>query len=183
MSKEEPQTQKENKSNNKGGYTIQRLTVKQQAVDEYEQGTTPMRELLVKYQVSHSTLWNWRRQVKKGNDDPLIRRSRHPKELKLRIVKEVVTGTFTIKQAALHYNLSKTSIEGWCSKYSCQISDLTEPMAKKQAKESTPESDHVRQLQRALEDANLKIIGLETMINIAEKDLKIDIRKKSGTKQ
>ena len=56
-------------------------------------------------------------------------------------------------------------------------------MAKKRANESTPESERIRQLERALEDANLKILGLETIINVAEKDLKIDIRKKPGTKQ
>jgi transposase len=180
MNNEEPK--RENRSNNKGGYSIKRLTVKQQAVEEYEQGTIPIQELLSKYQICHSTLWNWRRQVKKGND-PLIRKMRHPEELKLRIVKEIITGLFTAKEASAHYELKKSTIDEWCAKYSCQISDLTEPMAKKEAKDSTPQDDRVRQLERALEDANLKIIGLETMINIAEKDLKIDIRKKSGTKQ
>jgi transposase-like protein len=34
-----------------------------------------------------------------------------------------------------------------------------------------------------LKDANLKIAGLEMMIEIAQKELGIDIRKKSGTKQ
>lgn len=180
MNQEEPK--KETRSNNKGGYTIQSLAHKQQAVEEFERGATPMKELLAKYQICHSTLWNWRRQVKKGFD-PLVRRPRHPDELKLRIVKEIVTGMFTTKEAATHYDMKRTTIEEWCTKYSCQISDLSEPMAKKNSKESTPESDRVRQLEKALEDANLKIIGLETMINIAENDLKIDIRKKSGTKQ
>lgn len=37
-------------------------------------------------------------------------------------------------------------------------------------------------LQEELRLANLKITALEMMINIAEKELEIDIRKKSGTK-
>ena len=40
-----------------------------------------------------------------------------------------------------------------------------------------------RDLEAALMMAKLKITALETMIDIAQSDLNIDIRKKSGTKQ
>ena len=39
------------------------------------------------------------------------------------------------------------------------------------------------ELQKQLEDAQMKNIALETMIDIAEEQLKITIRKKSGPKQ
>lgn len=39
------------------------------------------------------------------------------------------------------------------------------------------------ELEAALKMAKLKITALETLIDIAESDLNIDIRKKSGTKQ
>ena len=41
----------------------------------------------------------------------------------------------------------------------------------------------IKQLTKDLEYAKLKIISLETMITVAENDLKIKIRKKHGTKQ
>ena len=41
----------------------------------------------------------------------------------------------------------------------------------------------IQELIKDLEYAKLKIIGLETMITVAENDLKIKIRKKRGTKQ
>lgn len=41
----------------------------------------------------------------------------------------------------------------------------------------------VRELQKALEKARLKIDGLETMIQVSEEELKIKIRKKSGAKE
>lgn len=44
-------------------------------------------------------------------------------------------------------------------------------------------SNRIRELEKALELANLKVSGLETMINIAEDQLKINIRKKSGSKR
>ena len=41
----------------------------------------------------------------------------------------------------------------------------------------------IQELIKDLEYAKLKIIGLETMITVAENDLKIKIRKKRGIKQ
>jgi hypothetical protein len=41
----------------------------------------------------------------------------------------------------------------------------------------------VKQLERQLEDAQMKAIALDTLIDVAEEDLKIAIRKKAGTKQ
>ena len=38
-------------------------------------------------------------------------------------------------------------------------------------------------LQKALQEAELKIKALNTLIDVAEEQLKIDIRKKSGAKQ
>jgi capsule polysaccharide export protein KpsE/RkpR len=41
----------------------------------------------------------------------------------------------------------------------------------------------IKELEKALEHERLRTLALNTMINIAERDLKISIRKKSGTKQ
>jgi len=41
----------------------------------------------------------------------------------------------------------------------------------------------IQELTKDLEYAKLKIVGLETMIKVAENDFKIKIRKKRGTKQ
>lgn len=41
----------------------------------------------------------------------------------------------------------------------------------------------IKQAEKQLEDAKMKNIALETMIDIAEEQLKISIRKKSGPKQ
>ena len=41
----------------------------------------------------------------------------------------------------------------------------------------------IKELSSALEKSKLKVITLETMIKVAEDNLKIKIRKKSGTKQ
>ena len=41
----------------------------------------------------------------------------------------------------------------------------------------------IRQLEKALEYARLKILGLETIIKVTEEDLQIKIKKKPGTKR
>jgi len=44
-------------------------------------------------------------------------------------------------------------------------------------------SNSEKEWQKQLEEARRKIICLETMIDIAEREIGVDIRKKSGTKQ
>ena len=52
------------------------------------------------------------------------------------------------------------------------------------AKKTKPVSQEESQaLQKALEEAQMKIKALNTLIDVAEEQLKIDIRKKSGAKQ
>ena len=52
------------------------------------------------------------------------------------------------------------------------------------AKEKSPSKDLDKEvLERALQEAELKIKALNTLIDVAEEQLKIDIRKKSGAKQ
>ncbi|MNF06951.1 hypothetical protein D3C87_1991320 [compost metagenome] len=52
-----------------------------------------------------------------------------------------------------------------------------------QESKNQSENKELQALQKALMEANLKIKALDTMIDIAEEQLKIDIRKKSGAKQ
>jgi translation initiation factor 2B subunit (eIF-2B alpha/beta/delta family) len=63
--------------------------------------------------------------------------------------------------------------------------NLQQAMSKEEAK--TPRErkleTKVKELEKALEQERLRTLALDTMINIAERDLKISIRKKSGTKQ
>lgn len=159
------------------------LSVKRQAVDEYESRSVPVQDILTKYDIAPATLLNWRRQVEKGYD-PLVRARRFPKDIQMKAVREVVIGNAPIEEVLEKYEIAKAStLHKWCSKYSVQIADGT--MKKKEDKRAKPavSTGESEALRRELEEARLKIMGLETMIDIAEGELKIDIRKKSGTKQ
>ena len=56
-------------------------------------------------------------------------------------------------------------------------------MTEKERQKLEAAHKRMRELEKQLEDAQMKTIALETMIDIAEEQLKIVIRKKSGTKQ
>ena len=57
------------------------------------------------------------------------------------------------------------------------------PMTEKQQVDLQALRQRNKELERALKDANLMILALNTMIEVAEGELKIPIRKKRGTKR
>jgi transposase-like protein len=101
-----------------------------------------------------------------------------------RAVVNAVKNGMTVREAKIAYGLKDTSIvRQWIRQSEQEKADLcevVEPMAKKK-KEQEPED--VAALRRELELAKLKIEALNTLIDVAEDQLKIDIRKKSGARR
>ena len=56
------------------------------------------------------------------------------------------------------------------------------PIEKKTKIKTAALRQRIKQLEKALEKANVLIYGLNTMIDYAEKELKVQVRKKPGTK-
>ena len=89
---------------------------------------------------------------------------------------------------AARFGVSQSSVNIWSKKYSSDPpleseEELTSDMKKKAEKGNGQLQQRIKELEKALEEERLKRIGYQTMIDIAEKELKIDIRKKSDTKQ
>jgi transposase len=89
---------------------------------------------------------------------------------------------------AARFGVSQSSVNIWSKKYILDETNkpeeaLTSEMKKKAEKGNNELQQRVKELEKALEEERLKRIGYQTMIDIAEKELKIDIRKKSDTKQ
>jgi hypothetical protein len=73
-------------------------------------------------------------------------------------------------------------IQRWRKKFASEI-DFTLPvMTEKEKHKLEAAHKRLRELEKQLEDAQMKNIALETMIDIAEEQLKITIRKKCGPK-
>ena len=103
------------------------------------------------------------------------------------VVEEVLSGNIFIAAAARKYGIRhRSSISSWIRWYK-KNNDIVlsnpSPVAEEKDNKPAGESARIKELEAALELAKLKIIGLETLIDVAEEQLNIDIRKKPGTKQ
>lgn len=103
------------------------------------------------------------------------------------LVGELDSGRMSVGDAMERFNFNPASghvlIARWRKKYASEI-PLTLPlMSEKERLKLESLQKQLRQLEKQLEDAQMKTIALETLIDVAEESLKISIRKKSGPKQ
>ena len=109
-------------------------------------------------------------------------------EIKENIINEYVIGGMSLRALEKKYGISRSTINRWVRIYE-GVQDTNESLPKcvnlsemkKEPKEILPAE--VAELQRQLEQARLYNKLLVAMIDIAEQDLKIPIRKKYGTRQ
>lgn len=122
-------------------------------------------------------------------------RTRYPEELKKRLAFEVMSGAMTKKEASLAYGIGGVkTIARAIDKYGAGIlsehKDLLEqmgrprkrPVVEKAEGGSDEQQREIERLKKALKTAELRAEAYSMMIDIAERELKVAIRKKSGTK-
>ena len=97
------------------------------------------------------------------------------------IIREIETGHLSKSEARRKYNIrGGGTINYWVAKF--RLSANQDPVDyKKLSKEELIKK--LKQMERALEDEQLRAEGYSKMIDIAEEQLKIEIRKKSDAKQ
>lgn len=114
-----------------------------------------------------------------------------PDELKLKVVQEYIQTDQSQKALMQKYNIrGKNCITNWMRKFDLQAPsgqqiELQHAMAKQKEKtlyEKELEAK-VQKLESQLEYEQFRTLALNTMIDIAERDLKISIRKKAGAKR
>ena len=98
------------------------------------------------------------------------------------ITAEYLAGETTYRKLASKYGFDFRVIHSWVMKYQGKKQKLSIIPKPKEVEEAVLPTD-VKQLQAALRKAQLHNKLLNAMIDIAEDQLKIDIRKKSGTKR
>lgn len=110
----------------------------------------------------------------------------YDESLKIAVARDYLTGNFSASQVAEKYNLPNGNVVSYFVKWYKKHHDLElyqTPGSSPAASEQRIDSQQQTNLNQELSDARLKIAALEIMIQIAEQELGIDIRKKSGTKQ
>ena len=98
------------------------------------------------------------------------------------IIAEYLTGKASYRKTGTKYGIDFRMIHSWVMKYQGK-NQKPKSKAKKEQVDETPLPSDVKQLQQELRKAQLHNKLLNAMIDIAEEQLKIDIRKKSGTKR
>lgn len=116
---------------------------------------------------------------------------RYPDELKIRIVKEYLTTDVSRKELTDKYGFGAGStLNRWIRIFGGGISEKIEPQLlramseeRKHSKKTDDQEARIKQLEQALAHEQLKTEALNTMIDIAEEQFNIPIRKKAGSKR
>lgn len=142
------------------------------AIQEIESGQLTFQQTMLKYKIlDKETLRYWI--IKHAQDPQMELKKKLTQVDRRKAAFQVIYKEATVSEVAAQMRVSPHSIRLWVRKF------------KNEANISTKTEDNILQSdqQGEIQQLKLKIAALETMIDIAEQELKIEIRKKSGTKQ
>ncbi|MFT3752299.1 MAG: hypothetical protein QM800_05285 [Paludibacter sp.] len=111
---------------------------------------------------------------------------RLPDEIKIQVVQDYLSGSFTQQELMLKYNFrGKHCVTSWIRKFGAEKPTIQPPMSKrvKLIENDSSKDLKIKRLEEELKREQFKTTALNTMIDIAERELRIDIRKKSGAKR
>lgn len=153
-------------------------------VKAVERGATRS-ELIKRYGMAKSTLADWVREYASAHYHARQRSlSASDRRALFRSIQE---GKMSLHEAKLAYQLPSTTVVKrylkMVEKENEELRTLSLRMAKNEARQTEISSDDVAALKKALEEAELKVKALNTLIDVAEDQFKISIRKKPGAKQ
>ena len=176
------ETPKDNKNAHRRHYD-KRFILK--IVQEIEAGL-PRKEAIRLYNLgSSSSLDDWMRDYGSNHYHTFIKRKSYSSAQKRTIVAAIQQGRMSIAQAQIAYQIkSQKSIRNWLNKEKSDLCLVIQPaMAQKKNNPKATNSSEVDELRKALQEAELRIKALNTLIDVAEEQLKTNIRKKPGARQ
>lgn len=149
-------------------------------VEEVSSGRITIPQAVEKYNLrSGRTVRNW---IAKVSSNPKQKRSSISTIIQAR--REVSEGILSVHEASVKYQITDNTIRRWMVQYSKEIGKKYNLQTNTDMKPDMNFEDthRLKELEKSLELAQLKISGLQIMIDLAEEEFKIDIRKKSGSK-
>jgi transposase-like protein len=110
--------------------------------------------------------------------------SQYSEEFKRHVCQDFMTGTLTRRQVEHKHKIGNTRLTYWLKELGYrQVPQTAIPLyMNKQCGLPSAEVNDVAKLKRELEDARLLAEAYRLTIEIAERELKIEIQKKSATK-
>lgn len=110
-------------------------------------------------------------------------RDQFPVSFKRWIAREIESGKVSAKEAMDLFTIKRGTIYEWLSHYSLGKEVSLSIMTPQEKQEKALLEKRIKELEKALEYSKLKNIAVETMIDVAEEQFRISIRKKAGPKQ
>ena len=103
------------------------------------------------------------------------------------LVREIEEGRMSTTEAVKAFNFDPSSggklISNWRKKYAVTMFLPLPTMTAQEKQELAALQKQLKAMEKQLEEARMRNIALNTLIDVAETQLKIDIRKKPGAKQ
>ncbi len=103
------------------------------------------------------------------------------------IIGQIDSENISIHEVRDKFQLSSTEykkiIKRWQERYSDELHLSLRAMSSKDRADNAKLEERIKELEKQLELAQMKNVAINTMIDIAEKDYKLVIRKKFGPKQ
>ena len=120
-----------------------------------------------------------------------VKVNRYADDFKLKVAMEYLQTSISGADLMRKYQIrGHNSINNWIRKFGLTKPDQPQIDILRTMKEESEKTSKerelelkVKQLEKELDHEKLRTLALSTMIDIAERDLKIPIRKKSGTKR
>jgi len=116
-------------------------------------------------------------------DKRKLRRNRHfSEQIRRRAVKDFRSGKYTVKQLADLYHCSKQTIYRWIHKYSPADSPSITVVEMSQSKDKKlkEQAERIAELEAAVGRKQIKVDVLEKMVELAEQDYDLDLKKNIG---
>lgn len=168
-------------------------SLRDEIIESIEAGM-PRSVIVYRYGVSRSTLCDWMRNH--GSDAYRAKQlGKHLSDIEKRsIVRSIEQGALTPHAARKAYSISGYTLNKWLresAKENVELAvhdlDLMEKKPAEQPDLPDPEKEALKkalqEAQRALQEAQMKNRALNTLIDVAEDQFKIAIRKKAGARR
>jgi len=166
---------KAKKENRSEGFRIFSNDERKKIVALIEQGQITRQQAMQEYGIiDPNTLRSW---ILRYSVDPEhILGKIFTKAEKRQAAYRLITGQASTSQLAIELNVDPSTLRKWAREVKAEA-------GYSKASKNLLSVNEMASQSQTVEDLQLKIAALNTMIDIAEKELGIDIRKKSGTKQ
>lgn len=154
--------------------------VKELTAELVSNGEIRMSQLAELLQTSRQTVHKWCSTINRRVGVESKPTNRHERR---RILRAVASGALSKRDGMNQLGATATELNRWLEDQNLHLSNTEqEAMGRKKVRTDESLQQEIARLKEALAQEKLKVESLETVIDIAEKELKVSIRKKSGTR-